>query len=370
MGCLLDLFSRLADHLPRQEENYLTQVLAALLDGSAAFRGQFRALLVQRGALSPRAPVLRVWTQERRSREDGYSILDLLLCDDRGVDHLAVEVKFAAQVSYPQLRAHLKSVRPACRLVLLTTLADVPMPKGLAQRVTALSWAEVVRCAYEALENCRSQAERWLLEEFMSFLEMKGIAAPDPVALANWARIIRLVSMVRDHERTDSGNLSETLPALSTVAARLDAHRDEAWGELRDLGWHAFGKLWRSKGDQGIDRISVISGFYRRPTNRALKREVYNYNFGLELILYSADRRSRPPVLKIWWYRHQKVRGKFAADRRRKEYRELPTGYSNKVVKNLFAKEWDTAHKQLSPWMKRGLAQFKVSALGREAVAQ
>src|SRR5208337_5286502 len=95
----VSLFLHLADHLPRQEENYLTQCLAAVFEGSMAFRRCFWSVLAERGAVPDDTAVrtLRVETQATRARR-GRSILDLLILRNRQA-LVAIEAKFASGVS-------------------------------------------------------------------------------------------------------------------------------------------------------------------------------------------------------------------------------------------------------------------------------
>ncbi|MBN2561752.1 MAG: PD-(D/E)XK nuclease family protein [Phycisphaerae bacterium] len=360
----MSLFVRLGDHLPRQEENYLTQCLAALFEGSIAFRHQFWAELAPKVGLARNLSVenMDVITQLAPSTGGERSILDMFITI--GDRHLvAIEVKFASGVSVAQLRRHLRNIsrQRHCKLVLLVANSDVELPASVSSRVTVLTWGDICRCVAAVVgDHRRDKAERWLAEEFMKLLGTKHVVAAEPVRDKDWKRIGRIVNLWAGLERTYVGTLASGLAALASVVSRLEWHRDHAWGELRSAGWNAFTQLYRyeeaKKSDKKRD-VSILVGFRKRSNAGGRRKGVRKVSVAFELQLYSNNSQVLVPRLSMYTY--VRLNEKAKGDQRRLEVKGLRRkAWSGEATRKVFSLEWDKAHEKLSSWMGKGLDAF------------
>jgi hypothetical protein len=360
----MSLFLRLSEHLPREEENYLTQCLAAVFEGSKAFRRRFASILVDRRVLpsgmSPES--LCVQTQIARLGRR-RSILDFLILSGRR-ELAAIEIKFAAGINNSQLERHAANIGSRCQLVLLTRASDCDLPDRLRSQVRVLSWGDVCRCGKAVLDDGRTpEDQRWLVEEFMAFLKAKHIVSADPVPIVDWPRIVRVAAMWGGRERRSAGSFSVALTSLSSLVSRLEWHRNESWSELDDAGWRPYTTLWRYEPNEGgkLQNVSILAGYYKSPRLKSVRRSVFAVNFGIELALCSDSKKRPPPQLSIWSYRSLRRAARDDGRTERTHSREYGKSFSRKVVQDLFQRDWEDAHASISDWMRGGLAQFKRS---------
>lgn len=365
-----NVFSNLAQHLSRSDENYLTQCLAACFNASAPFR---RELVLRLASLSPALSraltgvsphALHVQTQKVYPGTHGSlrNILDAVVFHGSN-EVVALEVKLHAPISGHQLRRYVSGLDgKRCPVVLLALDPDLSWIRPQTRaKLAGLSWLDVHRCAELAVAGPgRRSFHKTLLEEFMAYLESWDVAPRDPLYKADWSRITKLGRIVAGDDGYQwMGYVEFLFSALSSATQRLEHHRDLVWGELSDEGWTASSGLERDLRDAGNGlpyEVALYSAFHKAPSLKRGQKRVYEVWFGLRLQLSKSGTQGAPR-LTVFWNTLEKTRQK-------KSQRSLGhnfMAFSPLETRRLFAMDIDAAHDKLRSGLRQGLAAFKRS---------
>ena len=228
-----NLFTRLHKWAARQDENFLTESLALLLEFLLARTPAVGVHLVRRlsdGLIDLRpeeAAAAEVSTQVETT--EGRPDLEI-----RAPERLVwVEVKAESPLRAGQLEGYRIGLRASgareTRLVLLTRYA-VSLQPGEERPDYALQWYEVAEWIEDALgeEALRDEVSRFLVEQFLAFLKGRRMA----IAHVGWQMPEGVKAL---------GSLLDML-AEAAGACQVSARKRAYWGES---GYHLDGgKYW------------------------------------------------------------------------------------------------------------------------------
>lgn len=372
-----NVFRELSEHLSRQDENYLTQSLAAVFNGCPRFRAALCRLLVRAGVRSLgklSSDTLVMSTQVAVPARNGAggrtrSILDAVVLN--GSHHIvAIEAKLSAATSEWQMKGHLDHLRSLrCPLVLLDLAPDLGgLPEKIRQNVLPLSWGEVLDTARRSASQSRvASYERQTMEQFMEFLSSKGAVAPDPIDESEWGVVLRLAKLMGGGGcwQIMRGALP-AFEAMQKALVRLELHRDRSWSSLGESGeWTPFSGIfrWWMKDDQKGSPwgISLRAGFHRRA--RAAK--VNSVTFAVELELVPCEYRVAPRLsvnVNRDVGREHELSGNLRA-----QWKELAT-WTPRQSRSIFALEFASAHQKVEGELAEGLSAFKRSRAWADAI--
>jgi hypothetical protein len=265
--CSANLFICLGKYVRRQDENLLTQALAALFNNS----GRFRSDLLHRLGGDAGVSTVAV-TQPSRKLKDGRIIVDLEIRKPK-TEHpeFVLEAKVNAPLTEWQLKRYaefLKKRRGKSRLVIVTASGIDSELKGLLpeSHTTWLTWAEIAEMAIRPAH--RSKVERMLCEQFYQFLQYRGI----PMAPSISAGAFRKLSIFNRLVHGERDSLHEGgIHAVETVAVRLQVFAETAWAPLA-RGMNQFDRIYSYR-DAGS--VEICSGFYRSYPTRSAVAERY-----------------------------------------------------------------------------------------------
>jgi hypothetical protein len=215
---------------------------------------------------------------------------------------------------------------------------------------------------YEAAAHAARRSrgfERGLLEDWMLFMEAKGVVPPRSVPAADWTRATRLAEIMAGGGRTNiRGGAAEALGAVSTLLARLELHRDLALPEFTAEGWTGSSGIFRydAEGVDDFPELEVSAYFLRKPRGRTARSAVHYIALGLTLTLIPK------PELYIFL--------EVAAKRGHAEYDHIvtPLHWPPRETVKLFAKPFDKAHREVGKDLRRGFAIIRRTAIWRRTV--
>lgn len=218
-----NLFATLADHLSHQDENYLTQTLAAVFNESRIFRRELGLELKARLGRDVDFEHSFLKTQVGKWLKGRRIILDGLVVDYMGRELIAFENKLESGEGPGQFKKYRALLQ--CPLVVVCKYLD-PAPKDANLN---LNWTDLYLIAERCLWHLRKAGhERFFLEDWMTFLSSKGVVAPDPIRKQAWRRVMQVAKLMAGEGERHSilDDPSRALGELRTILARLELHRD------------------------------------------------------------------------------------------------------------------------------------------------
>jgi hypothetical protein len=318
-----NLFLTLAEHLSRQDENYLTQTLAAVFNTCPSFRSALTGKLSEkvRGLQAAGLDHLRIETQRGFTFKNERMVFDAVLVDtSRSKRWAVIEVKLDSPEGLGQYSRYRAAIERNVPFILLVKHVD----EAVLEPYLILSWTSIYLVAEKAARGLgRNGFERTLLEAWMEFLNANGIVSPDPIPPASWGRVLAFAQLMAGVKRGHLDKPARTLDEMRSILARLELHRDilgeRGW---KPKGWKPYSLVW-SDGKEGY--CSVTAGF-RDPKN-------WRYANQVEVRLYP-----RPPRLIV-----SKARGSWDTAK------ELQPNFD---VKRVFSLPFDEAGSHIHKMMK------------------
>jgi hypothetical protein len=354
------IFQELAEHLPRQAENYLTQTLLVVFNTCPSFRREF--LEVFPNEVDPSLHLkARMSAQVAFRDRDGRGRLDAKIAV-RGQDILAIEIKLTASIGDGQLvryKRHLARLR--CPLVVIDAHGSFdelpPVQRRYANEV--ISWSRVAQVARAAHRVSRTAEERFVLEDWMRFLEENGFVAARPLEARDWRILERLALLVSgrgaDERRLD--NLPDSLSSATAAALRLERHRDDLMSHF-SAEWRPFSGMFRYPAVERLKNdfsVQFEAGLWRHASTRRLKF-LYDGSFLLALEFVPK------PRLSVVLYRGLKaVHPEYGL-----EHDETLFAWTSQQTRRLFEMEFEDAHLEMKPVLLRCVRRAMASRHWRD----
>ena len=283
-----NLFATLGKYVEHQDENLLTQGLAALFATCKGFRQDFLNLL-QKQSSTRTTPVSGEWTvrtQVSYRLQGGKRIVaDLHIAQriGRRPKTFLIEVKLDSVLGRSQASNYNKLIRKHSRdsviqLVVLTQRQIDPQELDLPSDSIMLTWADVDHLLTRP--GKRSALERLLCVQYHEFLLSKGVYMSKPIR--NEGSFKKKLERLNDFivHRKDSSNW-DNLEIATTAMLRLRRLSQFGWGSLTKRGCSPYSMMLLNEDSAGNPYVDLQVGYYRTP--RGIKLTEVTLAFRLNL---------------------------------------------------------------------------------------
>ena len=264
-----NLFSMLGKYVKRQNENLLTQSLAALFNHSRVFQDDLFELFRSRsedkgtGTTSVSCAV----TQKSQFLRKRRILVDMeIRCGDDPSPQYVVEAKLTAPLSPKQVRNYaefLKRRRGKSRLVLVTKAGiDSELKRLLPKNTLWITWTEIAELAVRPAY--RSKTERFLCGQFYEMLKERGIPMVPSVTSGEYKKLELLNRFVESKSTKSLHKIS--IDIINNVMARMQEFVGHNWSKLTDNGYKPYTRLYavRPSKNNGVKtpHAEIEVGFY------------------------------------------------------------------------------------------------------------
>jgi hypothetical protein len=351
-----NLFSILGKYVQRQNENLLTQSLAALFNNSRVFKHDLLDLFRRRseGKRLGTTGEPRAVTQRSRSLKKGRILVDLEIhCGGDPSPEYVVEAKLTAPLSRKQVRHYaefLEQGRGKSRLVLITRAGvDTELKELLPKSTLWLTWTEIAELAVRPAY--RSKTERFLCGQFYEMLKERGIPMVPSVTSGEYKKLASLNRFVRS--KSTRSLHESSIDTINNVIARMREFADHNWSSLQDDGYKRYARLYAVRPSKGngvkSPHAEIVVGFY------LWKKRKHVHGRDICLELDCNDMR-----LSVW--------GGWELGEHHPEYDDDDDQWGEYLKKwtrvrsfSLFKEPFDDAQKEIQTQLEKCLRQFKKS---------
>jgi hypothetical protein len=278
-----NLFSVLSKYVERQNENLLTQSLAALFNHCPVFQKDLLDLFRRRseGKRSRTMGELTAFTQNSHLLKNYRILVDMeIRCGSDPSPLYVVEAKLTAPLSPKQARHYsefLKRRRGKSQFVMLTVAGvDNELKKFLPKKTLWLTWTEIAELAVRPAH--KSKIERFLCGQFYDMLSERGIPMIPSLSFGEYEKLDFLNKFLASSSTKHLHKNS--IDVINCVMARMQNFADVSWSSLTDYGYKPFARLYafRPSKNNGVESsfADIQVGFFRwKKRKQVYERSIY-----------------------------------------------------------------------------------------------